>query len=139
VKRWLILSGAALAVVLSAAAFAQPNARALPAQRLTADPPAASASPSAAPAPADSATAAGAIVEIKDFVFAPAMITIAAGEQVTFKNDDRFPHTVTAADKSFDSGSIARDATFSHVFDAAGTYKYSCAYHAFMHGTVVVR
>jgi plastocyanin len=99
---------------------------------------------SPAPAPTASAlspaTSAKAVtVDTKDFVFAPASITVPVGTKVTFKNSDPVAHTVTADDKSFDSKDMAQNATWSHVFDAAGTYKYTCVYHSFMHGTVIVK
>ncbi len=78
-------------------------------------------------------------VDIKDFAYAPPAITVAVGEKVTFKNTDAVAHTVSADDKSFDSGNMDQNGTWSHVFATAGTYKYTCAYHAFMHGTVIVK
>jgi plastocyanin len=93
------------------------------------------------PAPAASATAAAkaAAVDTKDFAYVPATLTVAVGQKVTFKNSDAIAHTVTADDKSFDSGNMDGGATWSHIFDKAGTYKYTCAYHAYMHGTIVVQ
>jgi plastocyanin len=40
----------------------------------------------------------------------------------------------------FDSGSsmLMQNQSFSHTFDAAGTYKYHCKPHPFMQGTVTV-
>jgi plastocyanin len=46
---------------------------------------------------------------------------------------------VSADDKSFDSGTMDQNGTWSHVFATAGTYTYTFAYHAFVHGTVVVK
>jgi len=90
----------------------------------------ASAAPSPAPATA---------VHIKDFAFAPATVTIKAGDTVRFVQDDETAHTVTAADKSFDSGNLDRHATWSHTFAVAGTYAYMCSYHPSMNGTVIVK
>jgi plastocyanin len=45
---------------------------------------------------------------------------------------------VTADDGSFDSGSLATDATFSQTFDAAGTFAYHCTIHPSMTGTITV-
>ena len=98
--------------------------------------PSASASPASSAAPAAAKAAA---VNTKDFAFAPATITVAVGDKVTFKNSDSVAHTVTADDKSFDSGNLDQGAGWSHVFAKAGTYKYTCAYHSYMHGTVVVK
>ena len=98
--------------------------------------PSASASPASSAAPGAAKAAA---VNTKDFAFAPATITVAVGDKVTFKNSDSVAHTVTADDKSFDSGNMDQNATWSYVFAKAGTYKYTCAYHSYMHGTVVVK
>ena len=78
-------------------------------------------------------------VDTKNYAYAPATVEIAAGTTVVFKNSDAVAHTVTASDKSFDSGDMAQGATWSHVFATAGTYAYVCAYHRYMQGTVVVK
>jgi plastocyanin len=96
------------------------------------------AAPSAVPSASASASAA-AVVDTKNFAYAPATITIHPGQTVTFKNSDTIAHTVTAADKSFDSGNMDQGATWSHIFAKAGTYAYVCAYHSYMTGTVIVK
>jgi plastocyanin len=83
--------------------------------------------------PSDSAA-----VSIAGFAFQPGSLEVAAGTTVTWTNDDPAPHTVTAADGSFDSGTLASGATFSQVFDAAGTFAYACAIHPTMTGTIIV-
>jgi plastocyanin len=65
-------------------------------------------------------------------------VVIGVNNTVTWKNDDGVPHTVTAADGSFDSGNLVAGATWSHTFTAPGTYQYYCTYHSWMKGTVVV-
>jgi predicted lipoprotein with Yx(FWY)xxD motif/plastocyanin len=75
--------------------------------------------------------------EIKSFAF-PATISVAAGQTVTWVNLDSEAHTVTADDGSFDSGNLAKDATFQRTFSSAGTIKYHCAIHTSMTGTVTV-
>lgn len=77
-------------------------------------------------------------VHMSGSAFAPADLTITAGQSVDFINDDAMPHTVTSADNSFDSGEIAAGKTWSHTFEKAGTYRYVCAYHDWMHGTIKV-
>jgi plastocyanin len=89
--------------------------------------------------PSASAAMKAVSVDIKDFAYAPPTITVGVGEKITFKNTDAVAHTVSADDKSFDSGNMDQNATWSHVFATAGTYKYTCAYHAFMHGTIIVK
>ena len=92
--------------------------------------------PAMTPAPAASPIS---IVHVKNFAFAPASVTINAGQTVRFVQDDDVAHTVTAADKSFDSGNLDKGQSWTHTFAKAGTYAYVCAYHAMMKGTVIVR
>ena len=66
-------------------------------------------------------------------------VTIKPGDTVQFVNEDSTPHTVTATDKSFDSGNMDQNAKWSHTFKDAGTYAYICTYHTYMKGTVVVK
>lgn len=80
----------------------------------------------------------GNAVEIKDFSYKPPDLKVKVGTKVTFTNKDGFAHTVTANDKSFDSKNLASDATFEQTFDKPGTFKYFCAIHNSMTGTVTV-
>ena len=93
--------------------------------------------PATEPAPAGTTEGATA-VEIKAFAFQPGDLDVAVGATVTFTNRDGFDHTVTAKDKSFDSGDIAADATFEQTFAQAGTFEYFCAIHNSMTGKVTV-
>ncbi len=99
--------------------------------------PAASA-PAPSTGPAASAAAAGSPVAIKDFSFQPGSISVAVGSTVTWTNQDTTGHTVTADDGSFDSGTLAPGATFSHTFDTAGTFTYHCNIHHSMTATITV-
>jgi plastocyanin len=80
-----------------------------------------------------------AAVAIEAFAFTPPTITARVGETVTWKNRDPADHTVTAEDGSFDSGTMTRGGTFKASFDSPGEYRYVCALHPGMKGTVVVR
>jgi plastocyanin len=85
-------------------------------------------------------TAAGTnAVAIKGFAFDPPSIEVAAGTEVTWTNQDPAEHTVTADGGAFDSGPLARDATFSTTFQEPGTFTYFCAIHPTMKGSVRVR
>jgi plastocyanin len=75
---------------------------------------------------------------IMDFQYSPATATIAAGGMVTWTNHDSAPHTVTAADGSFDSGMMRTGGTWSRTFATPGVYSYRCDYHPEMVATVVV-
>jgi plastocyanin len=92
----------------------------------------ADSTPTAAPATAT-------VVHIKNFAYVPPTITVKAGDTVSFVNDDSTPHTVTASDKSFDSGNMDQNATWKYTYAKAGTYAYICTYHPYMKGTVVVK
>ena len=77
--------------------------------------------------------------------FIPNPVTISVGETVTWENTDNAAHTVTSGspadgpDGVFDSSMImAGGASFSHTFDAAGTYDYFCMVHPWMAGSVIV-
>jgi len=76
---------------------------------------------------------------IKGMSFTQPQIEIAVGTTVTWKNEDQLAHTVTATDKGFDSGMIEPGSGWSHTFNQAGTFTYSCTPHPFMKGTVVVK
>jgi plastocyanin len=84
------------------------------------------------------APVAGDAVNINNFAFVPATLTVAAGSTVTWTNRDEEPHTVVANDGSFHSPGMGSQATFSYKFATAGTFDYVCSIHPFMHATVVV-
>jgi plastocyanin len=77
-------------------------------------------------------------VSIVDRAFSPSSIRVAAGGTITFTNSDDRPHTVTANDGSFDSGIMNAGARYARRFATAGTYRYFCAVHPEMTGTVTV-
>ena len=81
---------------------------------------------------------AGTSVRMAGSRFEPATLTVAPGSTVRWFNDDALPHTVTAADSSWDSGNLAPGGTFEHQFDSPGTYAYLCRYHPGQTGTIVV-
>jgi uncharacterized protein (TIGR03118 family) len=76
---------------------------------------------------------------INNFAFMPSTVTIAAGVQVQWINQDGTAHTVTADDARFHSDILDRGQTFSQTFSAPGTYSYHCSIHPFMKGKVVVQ
>lgn len=77
-------------------------------------------------------------VQISNFAFSPATLTIAVGDTVTWTNADQEAHTATAADGTFDSGSLGNGASVSFTFTEAGTFPYTCEFHRQMQGTIVV-
>ena len=85
------------------------------------------------------AGAKGWVVEMHKMKFAPAEIEVPAGSTITFVNKDLVPHTATAADKSFDTGTIRGTEQGDLTFPAAGEFPYICKFHPHMKGKVVVR
>jgi plastocyanin len=81
--------------------------------------------------------AEAAAVHIDNFVFEPAELTVKVGTTVTWTNRDDIPHVVVSAGK-FRSKTMDTDDTFSFTFTAAGEYKYFCALHPHMTGTIKV-
>jgi plastocyanin len=77
-------------------------------------------------------------VQVVDFTFEPAALTIPAGATVTWTNAGSRPHTVTADDGAFDSGRLDPGEQFSHTFDQPGTFTYHCGFHPDMQGSIVV-
>lgn len=81
---------------------------------------------------------AGTSVRMAGSRFEPSTLTIAVGDTVRWFNDDALPHTVSATDRSWDSGNLAPGQAFEHRFEAAGSYPYLCRYHPGMVGSIEV-
>lgn len=77
-------------------------------------------------------------VEIVGFSYDPDPVTIQAGGKVIWINQDSAPHTATADDGSFDTGTIEEGKLGSESFKQPGTYPYHCTIHPSMHGTIEV-
>ncbi len=90
-----------------------------------------------APAPSGDAVRAGK-VEIVEFTYEPDPVTIEAGGKVIWINRDSAPHTATADDGSFDTGTLEEGKLGSESFKDAGSYPYFCEIHPDMRGTVEV-
>jgi len=82
---------------------------------------------------------AGHTIVIENLQFNPQVLTVKAGERITWVNKDLFPHTATAGAKTFDSKAIAPNAVWTWVAQKPGTYTYVCAFHPTMKGTVTVQ
>jgi len=77
-------------------------------------------------------------VNIDNFSFSPATITVKAGTTVTWTNRDDIPHTVFADDKSFKSKPLDTGDKFTFTPTKPGTYPYFCSIHPKMTGKLVV-
>jgi plastocyanin len=88
---------------------------------------------------ADTAAAAQVAVSIVNFAYDPNPVTVNVGDTITWTNNDGVPHTVTANDGSFQSGTLQPGQSFSFTFTAPGSIDYHCEFHANMSGQVVVQ
>ena len=81
--------------------------------------------------------------EETDRCYIPSVVTISAGESVTWVNEDSAFHSVTsgfydAPIDLFDSGHMDPFDSYTLTFDEAGTYDYFCTLHPWMEGKVIV-
>ena len=85
--------------------------------------------------------AVAASVSISNFQFAPKVVRIKAGAEVTWQVKEG-THTVTGDSGSWESPTLSAGRTFSHQFAKPGAYRYHCSFHGSpghdMFGTVVV-
>jgi hypothetical protein len=74
------------------------------------------------------------------YAYAPASLTIGAGDTVTWTNHDTVAHdvVVTAGPEPFRSPLLEQGQSWSHTFSAPGTYTYICSVHPDMQATVAV-
>ena len=68
-------------------------------------------------------------IDMRDFKFGGDPATVKVGTKVTWTNLDAAPHTATADDRSFDSGTLQKGQSFSFTFAQPGEIKYYCALH----------
>ncbi len=95
--------------------------------------------PQVSPARPPTITSDQAAVNIENFAFNPAVLTIKKGTTVTWTNMDSAPHTVNSDTQwELDSGSLSKGQSFSHTFNEAGTFDYHCAFHSMMTAKVIV-
>jgi plastocyanin len=70
--------------------------------------------------------------------YSPATYTVVVGTTVTWLNNDTATHSITENNGLFDSGPLPPGASFSYTFTQPGIYHYSCLYHPWMAGIIVV-
>jgi plastocyanin len=89
-------------------------------------------------APATPASTATATVQIKRSSFSPTTVTIKTGDTVKWVNTDTRNHQVVSNNGSFVSPILGPGKSYSHRFNAAGTYRYHDGLNAAVRGTVKV-
>ena len=75
-------------------------------------------------------------VVIENFTCSPGSLQVAKGTKIIFRNADGAAHTVTATDKSFDSGRLDGGDVFE--VEVAASISYFCDIHQYMTGTIDV-
>jgi LPXTG-motif cell wall-anchored protein len=83
-------------------------------------------------------TSAAQSVSIVDFAFKPGSITVNPGDTVQWTNNGKVPEGHDVTGDGLDSGRLKSGETYSHTFNAAGTFSYICSIHPSMKGTVKV-
>ena len=80
-------------------------------------------------------------VDVVDYGFSPAQLTIHVGTTVTFTNGGGDGHDVTGTGPGGEwrSGPLAPSERYSREFALPGTYNYVCTIHPEMRGTIVVQ
>jgi plastocyanin len=83
------------------------------------------------------------LIMVQDSRFTDKSITVPVGTTIVWRYDANLPHTVTADDDSFDSGTMRDGDEFTLTFTDVGEYPYYCRFHGGpggqgMSGTVIV-
>jgi plastocyanin len=78
-------------------------------------------------------------VQVDNFTFGPATLTVPVNSTVTWVNKDDLPHVIASTDGLFKSKALDTDDMYSYTFTKAGTYPYFCSIHPKMVGKIVVQ
>ena len=81
-------------------------------------------------------------INITNNMFTPPQINVKVGGTVTWTNNDKVAHTVTADLSNGNgpaSGEIQPGQSYSYTFKKAGSVQYHCEIHHSMRGTIVVK
>jgi hypothetical protein len=82
----------------------------------------------------------GPISQGRDF-YVPEQVVLVIGvnNSVIWTNVDVSHHTVAEQIRTFESGNLNPGESYTRSFPKAGVYPYSCDYHPWMKGTVIVK
>ena len=84
------------------------------------------------------AAAGGGAVEIDNFKFVPAELTVKVGTKATFTNHDDVAHSVVAVRSEFHSKPLEKGESFVIVLDRPAVIDYFCGMHGDMRGRITV-
>jgi plastocyanin len=78
-------------------------------------------------------------IDILTMSYSPSPKTVTKGTIITWRNTDTGPHTATANDGTFDTGTIAAGGSTTYTANTTGTFPYYCIIHGqMMTGTLIV-
>jgi plastocyanin len=89
-------------------------------------------------AAAASAPSGANAVTVQQFQFEPREVTVTAGAEVVWANQDAFDHSIVDRGDAFRGDPFGTGENFARTYDEPGTYEYFCGIHNSMTGTVVV-
>ena len=75
-------------------------------------------------------------VEIRSFAFHPAVIRARVGDRIRWTNTDLAPHTATADDLGWDTGTLARNDAEDILVTEGMETTYFCVFHPHMKGRI---
>ena len=75
---------------------------------------------------------------VRNFTFAPAILTVPADTTVVWTNGDDIPHAVAGPSGSFRSPALDTGESFAFTFRQPGEYPYFCTLHPHMTGQILV-
>ena len=76
-------------------------------------------------------------IDISNFSFQPAIITISAGDTVIWTNRDSAPHSI--AGPGIASPTIEPNSTYKQQFTEPGNIDYACGIHPQMKGKIIIQ
>ena len=78
-------------------------------------------------------------IAIKNFAFTPNTITVKAGTNITWTNNDSAPHSIISdSGNLLNSKVLATGESFSFTFTKEGTVGYHCGLHSMMKAKVII-
>jgi len=77
-------------------------------------------------------------VDIRKFAFSPQVLTVAPGDTIIWTNNDVVPHTATALDGSWDTGSISKRGSKSVLVKPDMHLAYFCRFHPMMKAQIEI-
>jgi plastocyanin len=78
-------------------------------------------------------------VAIQGFKFKPASLDMNVGDKIEFTNNDSAPHSATAKDDSWDTGTIDRGQSKTITVKAGMGDDFKCSFHPAMKGKLTIK